>query len=345
MDQVDRPTIIVLAPVRNEAWILTTFLECASLWADHIIIADQLSEDGSRELAAAYPKVTVIDNPRAEFSEVERQRLLIAAARRFPAPRLLMAIDADEIVSANILDSPEWKAALSLPPGTVLEFAKVELYGSTEQYFLHSVKDKNSWIPFGYVDDGAEHEGSILHTCRIPERARSARFRLNDVAVLHFARFNLLRAESKDRWYRCFERLSFPEKNILTIHRLYDFYERLKDTFNIRATHPAWFANYREAGINFNLSESHTVFWWDWEILRLFKKHGTAPFRHLDIWSFDWESLRLKGMASEVPGLPEQPIEVPRRRRDSLIRATLRCPHARGLVNRVLWRLFRYGIV
>jgi len=345
MDQLNRPKVIALVPVRNEAWVLKTFIECASLWADHIIIADQSSEDGSRELAAAYPKVTLIDNPCAEFSEVERQRLLIAAARRFPAPRLLVAIDADEIISANILDSPEWKVALLQPPGTVLAFAKVELYGSTENYYLHSAEDKNSWIPFAYIDDGAEHEGNIIHTCRIPRRADSPRFQMNDVVVLHFNRCNTLRAESKDRWYRCFERISFPEKNILTIHRLYDFFERLRDKFSIHPTHPDWLANYRNAGINLDISESETVFWWDWDILRMFKKYGTAPFRHLDIWSVDWEALRLHGRSRGVHGLPEQPVEIPRRRRDGLIRAALRLTRARRIVNRIMWRLFHYGII
>lgn len=345
MDHVNHPKIIVLVPVKNEAWILKTFLECASLWADHIIVADQSSEDGSREIAATYPKVTVIENPNAEFSEVERQRLLITAARRFPAPRLLVAIDADEIVSANILDSPEWEAALQQPPGTVLEFAKVELFGSLEQYFLHSVEDRDSWIPFGYVDDGAEHEGSIFHTCRIPEPVGAPRFRLNDVVVLHFTRLNRLRAESKDRWYRCFERITFPDKNILTIHRLYDFFERLKERFDVRVTHPTWFSNYRKAGINLNVNESDTIFWWDWDILRMFNKHGTAPFRHLDIWSVDWEALRREGRSRGVRGLSEKPIQIPRSGRDRLIRAILRWPHARGLVDRVMWRLFRYRII
>ncbi|PYS70680.1 MAG: hypothetical protein DMF69_12770 [Acidobacteria bacterium] len=78
-DQKVRPRIIVLVPVRNEAWILKTFLECASLWADHIIVADQSSTDGSTEIAAAFPKVTVIENPLPHYSEVERQQLLICA--------------------------------------------------------------------------------------------------------------------------------------------------------------------------------------------------------------------------------------------------------------------------
>lgn len=345
MRTVIRPKIIVLVPVRNEAWILNAFLECASLWADHIIVADQFSDDGSRELAATFPKVAVIENSGAGYSEVARQRLLINAARKFSAPRLLVAIDADEIFSANILDSPAWQTALQQPPGTVLEFAKVELYGSTQQYFLHSVADKNSWIPFAYMDDGAEHEGTILHTCRIPEPDPALRFRVSDVVVLHFTRFSLLRAESKDRWYRCFERISFPAKNILTVHRLYDWYTRLQSKFNIRATRSEWFTNYEKAGINLDVSEAGTVFWWDWDVLRMFRRYGTAPFRYLDIWSFPWEALRREGVARGVSGLPEQPIEIPARIIDRLVRAILRWPHAGGLVDRVLWRLFHYGII
>jgi hypothetical protein len=340
-----RPAIILLVPVRNEAWILRTFLASASLWADHIVIADQSSDDGSRELAAAFPKVVVIDNPSADYSEVARQRLLIQEARRFPAPRVLVALDADEILSANVLDSAEWTTALQQPPGTLLAFPKVELYGSTERYYLHSVEDKNSWIPFGFIDDGTEHEGSILHTCRIPERADSPRFQLNDVVVLHFNRINQSRSDSRDRWYRCFERISFPDKNIQTIHGLYDFFERLRDRFHIRPSKPDWFANYRKSNIDFSFGDMGTVFWWDWDILRMFDKYGTAPFRHLDIWSFDWEALRLEGQSQKVPGLPSRPIDVPRRVRDRLIRAALRWPHARGLMNRVTWRLFHYGLI
>src|SRR5437763_8235341 len=141
------PQIIVLTPVRDEAWILKRFLECASLWADHIIIADQSSDDSARAVAHTFPKVTVIENPNHEFSEVARQRLLIEAARRLPGPLLLMALDADEIMSANILDSTEWRTALQAQPGTVLCFSKVDLFNSPAQYFLHSTADRSAWLP------------------------------------------------------------------------------------------------------------------------------------------------------------------------------------------------------
>ena len=46
----NRPLLVVLTPVRNEAWVLHAFLKATSLWADHIIIADQMSTDGSRDI-------------------------------------------------------------------------------------------------------------------------------------------------------------------------------------------------------------------------------------------------------------------------------------------------------
>ncbi len=47
----EKPLLICLTPIKNEAWILDRFLKCASLWADYIIIADQQSTDSSIEIA------------------------------------------------------------------------------------------------------------------------------------------------------------------------------------------------------------------------------------------------------------------------------------------------------
>ena len=57
---MNKPLQIVMTPVRNEAWILPAFLRATSLWADYIIIADQMSTDGSRELYQQFDKVIVI---------------------------------------------------------------------------------------------------------------------------------------------------------------------------------------------------------------------------------------------------------------------------------------------
>ncbi len=174
-----KPLVIVLVPVKNEAENLRRFLECTLLWADHVIVADQNSDDASADIARGYERVTLIENTSRHYSEVERQRLLLEAARRFPSPRLLMALDADEIVSANILDSAEWQSVLAAPPGTQIQMAKVELAASPDFYFLHSAHDKQRWVPLGYMDDGAPHDGSVIHTCRLPDITHAPHLRLN----------------------------------------------------------------------------------------------------------------------------------------------------------------------
>ena len=54
-----RPLFIAMTPVRNEAWVLHAFLKTTSTWADFIIIADQMSTDGSRDIYKQYEKVSV----------------------------------------------------------------------------------------------------------------------------------------------------------------------------------------------------------------------------------------------------------------------------------------------
>ena len=56
MKNDNHPIIVVMTPVRNEAWVLRAFLEATSLWADYIIIADQMSIDGTREIIQEYSR-------------------------------------------------------------------------------------------------------------------------------------------------------------------------------------------------------------------------------------------------------------------------------------------------
>ncbi len=149
--------------MRNEAWILDRFLQCASTWADHIIIADQQSDDGSREIAARYPKVRLVENPGLGFDEKTRQELLIAEARKIPGPRILIALDADEVLGANFATSPEWASLLAAPPGTSLWFERADFYPFHESIAIYHA----AWL-FGYVDDGRPHEGTFIHGPRVP---------------------------------------------------------------------------------------------------------------------------------------------------------------------------------
>jgi hypothetical protein len=95
-----KPLFIVMTPVRNEAWVLHAFLKTTSTWADFIIIADQMSTDGSRDIYKQYEKVIVIDNNNQDFNEAERQsmqhRSVISLSRNYRYQKKLEEYPIDE---------------------------------------------------------------------------------------------------------------------------------------------------------------------------------------------------------------------------------------------------------
>jgi glycosyltransferase involved in cell wall biosynthesis len=312
------PKVVCLTPVRNERWILEVFLTSTSQWADHIIVADQGSTDGSREIATRFPKVTLVSNDTSDaYDEASRTRLLLKAARRIPGPLVLVALDADELLPRGLQTSEEWRAALRAEPGTVLEFPRVELYRDTDKYFRHSVEDAAQWFAFGYVDDGAPHEGRRIHSVRVPTPESAPRLRLPSAAVLHHQFVHWGRMESKHRWYRCWERLQFPGKTATEINSLYDWMNRGHP--NVRPLDPHWHVDYPNGWAE-AIKRERSGFWWDWEVLRMFATHGTSPFAALDIWSVDWESLRRAGLEAGVSGLPATPVVPPNSLRQRLAR-------------------------
>src|SRR5258708_7227286 len=121
--------LICLTPTKNESWTLDRFVPCTATWADQIVVADQGSCDSSREIVKQYSRVTLIDNSLQKYDEGARQRMLIDAARGLEGSgkRVLIALDADEFLSANFRDSPEWPLIQAAEPGTVLYFDWVNI--------------------------------------------------------------------------------------------------------------------------------------------------------------------------------------------------------------------------
>jgi hypothetical protein len=54
--------VICLTPVRNESWIIEPFVAASKMWADHVIVADQGSTDGTLELVQSTRDVETIIN-------------------------------------------------------------------------------------------------------------------------------------------------------------------------------------------------------------------------------------------------------------------------------------------
>jgi glycosyltransferase involved in cell wall biosynthesis len=282
-----KPSVFCLTPVKNEAWILERFLKCASLWADRIIIADQGSTDGSREIAQRFPKVTLIDNASQGWSEPIRQQMLLAEARCTPGHKILFSLDADEFLTSNFLTSPEWHSILSAPPGTVIgiQWPEIEVNFSDLNYFYYP-----TILPVGFVDDGSEHTPKLIHGGRLPTPAGSRMLSLTDIKLMHYCLADVERFKSRIRWYQCFEYMALKRKPI----DLYRFY------YKIRFIPPAamakvpreWIQGYEERGIDMTSVNRDGMYRWDREVLQYFREHEAKKFKRLKIWDTDWTKIR-----------------------------------------------------
>lgn len=279
------PKLVCMTPVRNEAWCLDVFLQCTSSWADHIIILDQHSTDGSREIACNYPKVKLIENYSNSYDEADRQKLMIEEARKIEGAKILVALDADDVFSANFKETEDWQQILESQPGDVFGFQWANLLPDKKSFFPSSF-----YFPWLFNDDGiTEHKNHIkwMHSMRIPYPAKSDAdyYHIKDFRVLHFSWLNKKRFESKNRFYQCLVTIKEPELNFITIYRSY--HASKMDVFPIN---PTWIQNYNGEQDNFidHLDLDEKIFWFDTEVLNHFKTYGFEQFRYLNIWDTDW---------------------------------------------------------
>lgn len=279
-----RPKIICLTPVKNEGWILDTFLRCASVWADHIIVADQMSTDASREIASRFEKAILVDNDSPTFNEPERVQLLLREARKIPGPKILIALDADEILAGelNWLRSPEF---LSTAPGTRITFEWVNVEPTCKRFW-----NPNPPMCWGFVDDGSPHSGPRIHSGRVPEPEGAPVLFVKQLRVLHLQYIDWERMKSKHRWYQCYERVQYPQKRPLAIYRTYHHMDR-QEGREMEAITDDSLSAYATLGIDPFAHVKEDVYRWDREVAAMVRQHGFELFRHIDIWDKDWSGV------------------------------------------------------
>lgn len=279
--------IVVVTPVRNEEWILERFLAVTSHFADHIVVADQGSTDRSREICGRFSKVMLVENLSPDYDEGARQSLLLASARkRTPGPRLILALDADEILAADGADPSAWEQLRTAPDGTAFQFEKPDLLPG-----LRFCRRGPCNFPLGFADDGTAANGKTIHSPRIPLRPGQAIVAVPKVKFLHFALVRSHEYRARQRYYAAIENLR-GTKPLLQRLAYYSpqVYER-ELYRNLEAVPPEWLDGWRRKGIGFDSFASSEINSYNREVLRLFRAHGTRKFRWDDLWDVDWRQL------------------------------------------------------
>lgn len=289
---------LCLTPVRNERWIIEPFIAAARMWADRVIVADQGSDDGTREFLEGTPGVDLHPNPGSHYDEAERQRLLLSAARRIEGPRFLLGLDADEALSANCVTSADWSRIAAAAPGTIVRFRWVNLLPGLRE----------AWIPpgrtaFGFVDDGTPHEGRTIHSPRVPCPKGAPVLDLDDIVVLHFQFTAWERMRSKQRWYQAWELLE-RGRGPLEIFRRYHHMHGGWPEGEIVPVNPAWLGDFARRGVRYDRLKPEALTWWDREVVNLLRRHGPARFRRLAIWDRDWNAVAAR-LADDFPRLDD----------------------------------------
>jgi hypothetical protein len=321
-----------VTPTRNEAWIISHFLAAAKTWADHVVVADQGSTDGTWEALQNRPDVHPVINDNPVYDEAHRQRLLLHHARQIEGKRILIGLDADEALSSNLVHSKQWAQLCDAKPGTVLRFKWVNILPEFKEAWIQP-----RFIAFGFVDDGSEHTGKRIHSPRLPQPADVPVIDFEDVVVLHFQYVLWNRMLSKHRWYQALEFAKHNEKGPLQIFREYNHMYGSWDENEICPVKPEWFERFAALGIDFKALKSESITWWDQEVVHILRQHGAAHFKKIAIWDKDW-----KGVATNlgVNGVNlDDPRSVPEKVIHCMLRATQR--HRANLGVRVFERVLR----
>ena len=278
--------IIVVVPVKNEAWVLEVFLKVTLKVADAVLIAYQSSEDDTLEIAQKFDRVTVLQNPSEAYNNATRQQFLLSEARRlFPGPKVILALDADEILSADSLQPEKWDAIRRLPPGTLLYLPKTDLVNHAAE----AVALPMAFYPLGFVDDGLlTHSGKPMHSVRIPLGGpQQPKQELPGIHILHLQRLRPRTQEAKRRFYQVKEN-DFGMNRWYWRRKRYNKADFLGWNLPLKPTPNEWLFYPGELQVNLNSLFEPKTNWFDYEVSQILRQNGSRRYWLDDIWDKDW---------------------------------------------------------
>lgn len=299
----NQPVIIVVTPVRNEAWILDAFLTCTSSWADYIILADHHSEDNTREIAQKYQKVILIDNPTFEWYESECRTLLLEEACKIQGDKIIFGLDADEFLSEGFENTESWRKIISSKGNEIFCFNWLNLYddfNTVEYTNMHFEWAAHFDTSVDVVGEYRKRESHAVHCSRVPclESDRCRYINVDDFWVVHLAKLNHERVRQKNDFYQ----VTWMDKNKEKASPINMFrgYSRYYPDKLVHLDSPVRLCRMGEDKDYSDLVQTpdygkHYVD----EMIRVFEREGTRKFSKLCIW--DNTYLKAAGINPKLP--------------------------------------------
>lgn len=199
--------VIGMLRVKNEArWIERSIASIASI-CDEILVMDDHSEDGTPQLCAALPKVTVLESPFLELNECRDKNWLLEEAKRRGA-EWIVCIDGDEMLAPG--GAEKLREAMG---GEVhsISMRIPYLWDSEDQIRVDGVygeyRRHSAFKPMNFVFTSSTPGG--FHCGNVPRRAMLHPTTI-DTRLLHFG---YMRAEDRQRKY-CWYNAKDPRNHV-----------------------------------------------------------------------------------------------------------------------------------
>ncbi len=275
--------IIALLMVKNESWILPTYLSGMKDLADEVIAIDDGSTDDTKHIlqnagAIVLENHEVWKSGTPEFSM--RQRLLEEGRKR--GGTHFICLDADEAFSLPFRQHGR-EIISQLKPGQKLLMQWMFLW--KDPYIF--IDDKRSLFKDNYKDlvfcdsQDLQHSFAFMHVGRTPGLTtdqNSIRLEPQTGACLHFTFVNWNRCMLKQAWCRCSDLIHEPGRYV-KINNKYYFPEK-NPGFKFSPIPKEWFEGLVMPANIENLPPS----WHLKTVISFFDRFGIENFEPLEIW-------------------------------------------------------------
>lgn len=108
-----------------------------------------------------------------------------------------------------------------------------------------------------------------------------------NVGLMHFQFVNWDKLLIKQAWYRCLERIRWPNKAPEQINKRYRPSKDERD-IHLKKSPAKWFSGYSFFDKSIYKND---MGWQKQQVLKWFKQYGKAKFAALDIWDVDWRKI------------------------------------------------------
>ena len=219
-----RPLLVCLSCTRNYGWVTRCFLEINSRWADYIVIVDQMSTDGTREMCAEYKNVILVDDPDYTYKEADRARMALNRAREIEGDKILIYLDIDEILPANYLQTKAWQQIISSPVGAMFNLRWANIMSDRKHYFTEDTPGQ--WMHRVLHDDGVTPYtvSEQIHVPLLPWIDGVEDICLEDLRIMHFGVYNENWTYAKMRYYQMVDVKQKRSKSLVSIYRQYHIF-------------------------------------------------------------------------------------------------------------------------